>query len=476
MVPQPIFLRTFTGIRRLKASVRTWPRLQLPLIVLIATILAGRLLRLTSRYAVNIFFGDQWDFNDATLFQQHSWWQAFRWQDGPERQGLGAALEKLAGPWMRWNSRWDSFFICSVVLLALLAALALRHRLLGSFRYPDVIIPLVFLSPVSFEGIFGGAGANLAHGSLPLLLAVCYGLAWTVRRQSWRYVLVLLVNFLMIYTGFALFMGMITPLALLADWWLRASERAPFRTGYTVAAILVALLCLASFFWNYKLTTTSSCSLFPLRSPGQYFDFIALMFANFLGFSQVGTAAIVAGGAVVCLLLLALAMGMKEVLLRSPRAGLPRFTGIMLMGYCLLFCANAALGRTCLGLPSAFSSRYMMYLMTGLLGLYLFALADHRPALRNGGTLVLLAIGLLASVSVHRRDRNLMRDFYLVKHTWKECYLKIADIPRCDEMTRRALNSPFPATVYKNPAGTHLQQKLEFLRSRRLNLYADTSR
>lgn len=33
---------------------------------------ATRLLQLISQYAVNIFFSDQWTFNDATLFQKHS--------------------------------------------------------------------------------------------------------------------------------------------------------------------------------------------------------------------------------------------------------------------------------------------------------------------------------------------------------------------------------------------------------------------
>jgi hypothetical protein len=33
---------------------------------------AARLFRLISQYAINIFFSDQWDFNNATLFQKHS--------------------------------------------------------------------------------------------------------------------------------------------------------------------------------------------------------------------------------------------------------------------------------------------------------------------------------------------------------------------------------------------------------------------
>ena len=48
-----------------------------------------RFFHLISRYAVNIFFADQWDFNNATLFEKHSLWQMFRWQHGPHRHGVG---------------------------------------------------------------------------------------------------------------------------------------------------------------------------------------------------------------------------------------------------------------------------------------------------------------------------------------------------------------------------------------------------
>ena len=57
-----------------------------------------RFFRLISQYAVNIFFSDQWDFNDATLFQKHSIWQMFTWQHGPHRQGLGALFARMVEP------------------------------------------------------------------------------------------------------------------------------------------------------------------------------------------------------------------------------------------------------------------------------------------------------------------------------------------------------------------------------------------
>ena len=61
-------------------------------LVLGAYLLLGvRFFGLISRNAVNVLFWDPWDFDDATLFQQHSVWEMFRWQHGWHRQGLGRA-------------------------------------------------------------------------------------------------------------------------------------------------------------------------------------------------------------------------------------------------------------------------------------------------------------------------------------------------------------------------------------------------
>jgi hypothetical protein len=51
-------------------SYRSW----LPVIVVgaVALVLAERLFLLVSRYAVNIFFSDQWEFSSATVFERHS--------------------------------------------------------------------------------------------------------------------------------------------------------------------------------------------------------------------------------------------------------------------------------------------------------------------------------------------------------------------------------------------------------------------
>jgi hypothetical protein len=60
--------------------LRTRSQWELVAVVAVLAALSTRLLPLISCYALNVFFMDQWDFNQATLFQKHSLWEMFRWR------------------------------------------------------------------------------------------------------------------------------------------------------------------------------------------------------------------------------------------------------------------------------------------------------------------------------------------------------------------------------------------------------------
>src|SRR5499425_2660591 len=149
----------------------------LALVLSAAAALSARLLLLISRYAANVFFMDQWDFNDATLFERHSLWEMFRWQHGPHRQGLGALLSYFIEPHFAWSGRSDSFMAGAVVIVAATSALLLKRRLFGSISAWDICIPLIFLTPLQYEALF--ITANLTQGPIPLLLILLYCAAWT---------------------------------------------------------------------------------------------------------------------------------------------------------------------------------------------------------------------------------------------------------------------------------------------------------
>jgi hypothetical protein len=421
---------------------------------------------LISRYAVNIFFSDQWDFNDATLFQHHSLWQIFTWQFGPHRQGLGGLFEKLVEPLFLWNSRTDSFVVGGVIVTAAVSALYLKHRLYGRLTLTDVVIPAILFTPAQWETLFGAA--NFAHGPLPLLLVLFYCLSWTSKNRALRYPLVLVLNFVTIYTGFGFFLGVLTPALLVFDYVSGTSEtRLP--KIYFGATLVIALLSLGSFFLGYRLGPVIDFgSSQPLRFKA-YAAFVDLMFANL--FSVKGTHGIylILGGILLVAALATIAGAIFRLLRRETGSGECSLAGqlviLAMTAYSLLFCVNAAYGRLFGGLLLALSSRYAIYVEPAMLGLYFQLLNVRRPLLRKS-----LLSGLLLAVVVasFRGDWQEMELFRGIKQTWKTCYLQTEDIERCDKTANYPIHGQTPA----RPG--HLQEKLQYLKQTHINLYLDS--
>jgi len=136
----------------------------------------------------------------------------------------------------------------------------------------------------------------------------------------------------------------------------------------------------------------------------------------------------------------------------------------VLLIFSLLFCANTALGRLCLGLLTAQSSRYVPYLIPAFLGIYFSCLAARNRGLKRAGTIAFLAIAISAALPVRIGDRSMMAQYHNVKNNWRECYLQHHDIQQCDTLTG--------TKIYPWPESGHLKEKLDFLEEKKLNLYA----
>ncbi len=430
------------------------------IVVLGAYLFAGaRLFLLISRYSVNILAWDQWDFDDATLFQHHSLWEMFCWQNGPHRQGLGALFQRLVDPFMLWNSQREAFAVGAVILVAAALALLLKIRLYGSIGYCDVIIPLLFLTSLQYETLV--AATNPAHGPLPLLLVVLYCLCWQIRNYHWKYTCILLTNFCLIYTGFGVFVGFLTPALLVAHYYRHLQRPAPERR-WSAAALAISLASLASFFVRYRLQPAVECFSPLPRSPADYLRFVALMFAHVasLRIPSPTLAAIV--GLIVLLWILAGVLMAAKGISQSESAS--RDAAIeALLTYSAIFCLSTAYGRLCLGVQSASSSRYTEYVVLGYLGLYLFALSISKRSLRAAAVVVLLVLSLLSARRLNRIDAGGLEAISNGKRAWRECYLARHNIEQCNSLTN--------FQVYFNAQRPGLQEKLDFLERNHLNLF-----
>ncbi len=424
---------------------------------------AARLFHLISRYAVNIFFWDQWDFDDATLFEHHSLWQIFTWQPGPQRQGLGGLLAKLVEPWFQWNSRTESFLVGAIIVATAVLVLHLKRRLYGRLTYFDVVVPIIYFTPRQYENVF--VTANIARDSLPALLLIVYCLCWTVDRAPIRYLLALVLNFVCIYTGFGFFIGILTPALLYLDYRAQR-DFSVRRRSWLVGYMTIALLSLGSFFVHYYNRPGLDCFSWKPLSPRLYLRFVALMFANLFGMSTSGRLARWIGILVLLVLTVVLATAVYWLLTRrriEPGNDRRKRNLVIaaLTGFGLLFAANAAYGRACGGLFFASSSRYVIFLEPAILGWYFF-LWGLRPDRRR---LLAVTVLILAALPASLRLEPQWFYFPQQKARWRSCYLQIENIEQCDQTVG------FP--IYPSPAATHLKEKLQFLKKTRQNLYAN---
>jgi hypothetical protein len=422
--------------------------------------LAFRLFRWAARYAVNIFFWDQWDFDDATLFGKHSFWEIFRWQHGPHRQGLGGLLAALVEPWFRWNSRTEAFVAAGIVVVTGLCMWYLKYRLFGSLSWTDLAIPVMVFTPAQWEPVWNTV--NFAHGTLPVLLIVLYCLAWTWRNERAKYALLAGLNFATIYTGFGLFLGLLAPVLLFAVY--RASRGKTLATRiYLWCCMVAAAVSLASFFVGYRNLPASGCTSLFSSPPADYLQFLCLIYATPFGIRGTGLISTLAGDVVLAALAAIAAVSWKRVLgdFRQSPALLPVLA--TLSAYSIVFAVAVAVGRTCTGLEEAHASRYANYLQLAMLSPYFCALA-LRPARWRGilpGALLVLLVPSLFPASSDADDMAAVSD---LKTEWRACYLSGRPSSACDAEA---------GPIYPDPEGTHLQRKLDYLRATRQNLFSD---
>jgi hypothetical protein len=458
--------------QRLHRAVRTVP----PAIFVgtIALLLTIRFLFIISRYSVNVLFGDQWDFLSSFFDHDPTIAELFFWQHGPHREGIGLIADKFLYPLTAWNVRAECFLIGGCIIAAMLLALLLKRRLFGQLQYSDAIIPMIFLTLAQYETVL--ITPNPAYSGFPLLLLMLYLLALLQNNGVVRYGLVLIVNFLLIYTGFGVFMGVITIglFALACYRSLRGIAALPLIVP--AAGLLIACVSLASFFHRYRFEPAVDCFVFPYHPLVDYPWFVALMFSTFAGLRSPIVVVTILGT-----ILLGVAVYIFGVeLRRSARADSPgrpsaehvpnttrathltHVTIAILVGYSLLYAANTSVGRVCLGLPApAQSSRYMTLLIPAFLAMYFYLLALPSKKLRDA--LVIALAMVLIPGQVHLSARATL--FADGKRAWANCYKRTEDIAACDAARK--------FKIYPDPERTRLKQKLDYLQKNKLNLFAE---
>lgn len=431
-----------------------------PWIIASVFVLMGvRLATFVNRYAVNILFWDQWDFLQG-LFDGADAWTLFRWQHGPQRQGIGNLIGAVIYSATGWNGRADAAASAVVLLLAALAGLWLVKRVCGTLRPWDAVVPLIFLTTASAETYF--VSPNMAHGPLPALLLVAYALALTAPSHVMRCVLLVVLNFLAVNTGFTLLLGGVTPVLLFLQ--ACASQLTIRERAISAASIAACVGTLALFFHGFVFHSATDCFQFPHVRPWEYVPYTGFVLGRPFGLKAGDAAARLLVGT-------AVAMGMAGFvtyagfrLVRVQGNSVLWAVTCALTGFALLFASTSAVGRVCLGFYSAAASRYIPYMLPAMLALYLVI---RTGAANSRVARALLPVFLVACVAkeLPRISTNEAAAYYKYKQRWRDCYLAKHDIDVCDAWAGHK--------VYPSPEATHLQEKLDWLEARRYSLFQD---
>jgi hypothetical protein len=385
----------------------------------------------------------------------------WRWQHGPHRQGLGGLVVAVTAWLTGWNVRIEVFVSGAIVLLAALAALALVRRERGRWAWSDAVLPVLFLSLSQYE-LFA-VTPNPAHGPLPLLLVMLFALGLQMR-SPWSGLAVLVAtDFAATHTGFGVFLGVVAPVVFAAR--LAAALRK--QSGRLVPAVGLAasLGSLALFFHGYVLQSAVACFQFPDPHPVRYVSFLGTLFLR--PFELRGAGAALAFGLALGLACAGLACwSCWRMLATRERTRLPEIV-FAFTSFSLLFAANSAVGRACLGPESAGSSRYVPYLIPFLLAAYLALSTGGSPAWPRAAALAALCSLLLGKEALRMHHNIEDADHYANgKRRWRDCYLATSDVAAC--------SGPFK--IYPEPAATHLEEKLRFLRERHLSFFRQSAR
>lgn len=331
------------------------------IIILFSILLSVRLLKFIDATAVNLLFSDHWTYLKP-MFENGNAWDRFTYQHGPHRQGLGFVISGWLMQASNWDTRVDSYFIGIVLCVTNALLLYLLKKYRGKIILNDLICPILVLSPIHYETIL--LATNSSHSVVPLFLLVLSCFAFFMANELLSAIYILVCGFLLVFTGFGLFAGLLILLFLA----LKSLYLSIHTQDKILHLILFGLSCAPPLYYfctyNFQFATYD----FSLKPPTtfQYLEFICYLWS---GLFQIRPPYAFGAGAIILLCLFAsLAMLHKEFYQTKDKKYLIPFYFIVSS---LLYSIAVSTGRIETGANFAQGSRYMTLPMLGIFGLYL---------------------------------------------------------------------------------------------------------
>jgi hypothetical protein len=412
-------------------KLRPW--ISWALLVLVFFALARRQDRFIRRYSVNLMWYDQFAIYGPDLIDM-SWWHTFDLQWGPHRQGLGGVVARALGEIGHYDSTWDAYEIAYALILAAAAAVAVAYCCGARQPWALLAIPILYFNRRQLVQMLGAP--NISHGAMPVLLFTLFCLSWFVKNRNLRLLLVTMLTFFMIFTGFSIFVGLIAPPLLLIELIQNLRAKRPF------IGIIVALVGLGLSWWlfsyNYIWFPAVPDFKFPYDRPIEYFYFVGVMLSNFYGYTGHTMSVVAFGLFIASILVILCAIHGWRLTFGGVEQKPVSVVIFSLAAYTLLFCANTAIGRVSLDWKSAAGengSRYVTLMIPGGLAILLQLLTLRIRLLAN-------VLALLFAVAIYHGTTHLNQlDWDQIhwlsggKTRWKHYYLLTHDWAKTNQLS-----------------------------------------
>lgn len=373
--------------------------------------LSFRLLCFVELNAVNLLFSDYWTYL-RPMFEGGGAWYRFMYQHGPHRQGFGFLISGFLLECSNWNVNVDSYFIGLLLCLSNVVFLCCIRRLRGHFEIWDLVFPILILSPIHYETIL--LAGNSSHSIMPFFLVSLVCFLFTFKESITITLGMLALGFLLLFTGFGFFAGLILLIYLLSRSLLRVIGKK--YQGFDLLIILLPVFSLVLYFLTYDLHFATYD--FSLKPPTgyEYLEFLSYLWAGV--FQVRAPYALSLGLILLSSVFLALFLSVRKRDFNSSM----KIT-LFLLASSLIYSIAVTTGRISTGPNFAQGSRYMILATSGIFGLYFFV-----NSLKNQKVSRILAGGLLLLSSndlfLDKTHSDVLNGFQSMKRNFLTHYSK----------------------------------------------------
>jgi hypothetical protein len=223
------------------------------------------------------------------------------------------------------------------------------------------------------------------------------------------------------------------------------------------------------FLHNYTFNPAVDCFGKDDTALMEYFKFMALLLSKsitlpYISYKNFGFLSVQIGYILLLLLSLTGIISLS-LYLKSKAIDIKSKIILILSTFSFLYVVNITIGRICLTLNASQSGRYATLIITGIFAVYLLLSLVKNKVWRVillSFFITLLIPGYMYSFKEGHNNGSYFKNR---KEGWKKCYLRYEDIDKCDYETS--------LPIYPNPKATELKKKLDYLKTRKLNLYKE---